>query len=79
MGKRERERERERERKGWRELLYPFTQKRAVTPLRPGISGKTLETPGSLETPGKPRRFRSSKVSTQKVNPVNVLVQRCLS
>jgi hypothetical protein len=40
MGKRERERERERERKGWRELLYPFTQKRAVTALRPGIPEK---------------------------------------
>jgi hypothetical protein len=27
-----------RERKGWRGLLYPLTQKRAVTALRPGIS-----------------------------------------
>jgi hypothetical protein len=48
---------RERERKGRRRLLYPLTQKRAVTTLRPGISGKTPETPGSLETPGKTRKL----------------------
>jgi hypothetical protein len=34
-----------RERKGWRWLLYPLTQKRAVIALRPGISKNTLETP----------------------------------
>jgi hypothetical protein len=39
------ERERERERKGWRELLYRLTQKRAITALRPGLSGKNPETP----------------------------------
>jgi hypothetical protein len=43
-----------RERKWWRGLLYPLTQKRVVTALRPGISEKTPETPGSSETPGKP-------------------------
>jgi hypothetical protein len=48
--KRERERERERERKGWRRLLYPLTQKRAITALTPEISGKTQETSGSPET-----------------------------
>jgi hypothetical protein len=37
----------ERYRKGWRGFLYPLTQKRAVTVLRPGISGKTPETPAS--------------------------------
>jgi hypothetical protein len=47
MGKRERERER----KGWRGHLYPLTQKRAVTALRPGMSGVNPETPGSPETP----------------------------
>jgi hypothetical protein len=75
MGKRERERER----KGWRGLLYPLTQKRAFTSLRPGMSRKISETPGSPETPGKTRILRPSKVSTQENNPVNVLVQRCLS
>jgi hypothetical protein len=64
------EREREERVEG---LLYPLTQKRVVTALRPGISGR------SPETPGKPRRFRPSKVNTLEVNPVNVLVQRCLS
>jgi hypothetical protein len=73
MGKRERERERER--KGWRGLLYPLTQKRAVTALRPGKSGKIPENPGSPETPGKTRILRPL---TQEYNPVNVLVQRCL-
>jgi hypothetical protein len=71
--------EKESERKGLRELLYPLTQKRAVTALRPEICCKTPEAPGSSETPGKPRKLRPPKVSTQKVNPVNVLVQRCLS
>jgi hypothetical protein len=60
MGKRERERER----KGWRWLLYPLTQKRAVTALRPEMSGENPETPGSSENPGKPRILRPSKVST---------------
>jgi hypothetical protein len=69
----------ERERKGWRRLLYPLTQKRAVTALRPGMFGKTPETLGSLATPGKIRILRPSKISTQENNPVNVLVQRCLS
>jgi hypothetical protein len=41
----------EREGKGWRGLLYPLIQKRVVTALRPGISGKTPETLGSPETP----------------------------
>jgi hypothetical protein len=68
-----------RERKGWRGLLYPLTQKRAVTALRPRTSGKILETPGSSETLGKTRILRPPKVSTQENNPVNVLVQRCLS
>jgi hypothetical protein len=76
---REREREREREMKGWRGLLYPLTQKRAVAALRPGMSGKIPETSGSPETPGKARILRPSKVSTQENDPVNVLVQRCLS
>jgi hypothetical protein len=40
-----------RERKGWRGLLYPLTQKRVVTALRPGISGVNSETLGSPETP----------------------------
>jgi hypothetical protein len=44
---------REIERKGWRGLLHPLTQKRAVTALRPGMSGETLKTPGSPETLGK--------------------------
>jgi hypothetical protein len=65
--------------KGWRRLLYPITQKRAVTARRPRISGKTPETPGSSETPGKTRKLWPSKVSTQEVNLVNVLVQRYLS
>jgi hypothetical protein len=71
--------ERERERKGWRGLLYPLKQKRAVTALRPGKSGKIPETPGSPKTPSKTRILRPLKVSTQEYNPVNVLVQRCLS
>jgi hypothetical protein len=50
MGKREGERERER--KGWRGLLYPLKQKRAITALRHGISGVNPETPGSPETQG---------------------------
>jgi hypothetical protein len=54
----------------WRGLLYPLTQKRAVTTLRPGMSGKisktsgSPETPGSPETLGKPRILRPSNVST---------------
>jgi nitrogenase molybdenum-iron protein alpha/beta subunit len=55
-----------RERKGWRGLLYPLTQKRAVTALRPGMSGKISETLRSPETPGKTRILRPSKVSTQE-------------
>jgi hypothetical protein len=62
-------RERERERgKGGGDFYTP-TQKRAVTALRLGISGKTPKTLGSPETPGKTRKLRPSKVSTQKVNP----------
>jgi hypothetical protein len=34
---------------------------------------------GSPETPSKTWILRPSKVSTQENNPVNVLVQRCLS
>jgi hypothetical protein len=49
----ERERERERDRKGWRGLLYPLTQKRAVTAIRHGMSGENQETSGSPKTPGK--------------------------
>jgi hypothetical protein len=60
-------------------LLYPLTQKRVVTDLRFGMFGKIPEIPGSLETPGKTRILRPSKVSTQEYNLVNVLVQRCLS
>jgi hypothetical protein len=45
--------------------FIPLTQKRAVTALRPGMSGKNLETPGSLKTLGKTRILRPSKVSTQ--------------
>jgi hypothetical protein len=69
---------RERERKGWRRLLYLLTQKRAATTLRPRMSGKIPETPGSPETSGKTRKLRPPKVSTLKVNLMNVLVQRCL-
>jgi hypothetical protein len=65
MGKREREREG----KGWRGLLYPLTQKRAITALRPEMSGKSPETSGSPEILGKTRKLQPSKVSTQKVNP----------
>jgi hypothetical protein len=36
---------REREGKGWRGLLYPLTQKKVVTALRPGMSVKIPETP----------------------------------
>jgi hypothetical protein len=68
-----------RERKGSRGLLYPLTQKKVVTALRPRMSGKIPETPGSPETPGKTRILRPSMVSTQENIPVNVLVQRCLS
>jgi hypothetical protein len=68
-----------RERKGWRGLLYPLTQKRAVTALRLRMSEKNPETPGSPDTLGKTRILRPSKVSTQENIPVNVLVQRCLS
>jgi hypothetical protein len=63
----------------WRGLLYPLTQKRAVTALRPGMFRKILETPGSPKTPGKTRILRPPKVSTQENNLVNVLVPRCLS
>jgi hypothetical protein len=35
------------------ETLYPLTHRRVVTTLRPGMSGKIPETPGSPETPGK--------------------------
>jgi hypothetical protein len=70
---------RERESKGWRGLLYPLTQKRLVTALRPGMSGENPETLGSPETPGKTRILRPSKITTPENNPVNVLVQRCLS
>jgi hypothetical protein len=35
---------------------------------------KILETRGSPETPGKTQKLWLSKVSTQKVNPVNMLV-----
>jgi hypothetical protein len=59
---------RERERKGWRGLLYPLTQKRAVTALRPGMSGKIPKTLGSPETPSKTWILRPSKVSTQKIS-----------
>jgi hypothetical protein len=38
MGKRERKERAE-------GLLYPLTQKRAITTIRPGISGRTPETP----------------------------------
>jgi hypothetical protein len=37
---------------GWRGLLYPLTQKRAVTALRPRISRVNPEIPGRPETPG---------------------------
>jgi hypothetical protein len=59
--------------------FIPLTQKRAVTALRLKMSGKIPETPGSPETPGKTQILRPSKVSTQEYNPVNVLVERCLS
>jgi hypothetical protein len=32
-------------------LLYPLTQKIAITALRPRVSGVNPETPGSPETP----------------------------
>jgi hypothetical protein len=70
---------RERERKGWRGLLYPLTQKRAIIDLRPGVSGKSLELREVRRLRGKTRTLRPPKVNTQKVSPVNVLVQRCLS
>jgi hypothetical protein len=44
-----------REKKGWRGLLYPLTQKRAVTTLRPGMSGtnwKLREVRRLREKPG---------------------------
>jgi hypothetical protein len=75
MGKRERERER----KGWRGLLYPLTQKRAIIALRPGVSGKSPELREVRRLRGKTWTLRPPKVNTQKVSPVNVLVQRCLS
>jgi hypothetical protein len=75
---REREREREREERVEGAFIPLHTEKSRYS-SKTRNSGKTLETPGSPETQGKPRRFQSSKVSTQKVNPVNVLVQRCLS
>jgi hypothetical protein len=34
--------------------FIPLTQKRVVITLRPGMSGKIPETPGSPETPVKP-------------------------
>jgi hypothetical protein len=49
-----RERERERERKGWRGLLYPLTQKRAIIALRPGMSGVNPETPEVRRLQDKP-------------------------
>jgi hypothetical protein len=68
-----------RERKGWWVFLYLLTQKRAVTALRPGISGKTPETPGSPETPGITWKLGPPKVRTQEFKPMNLLVQRYLS
>jgi hypothetical protein len=69
MGKRERERERERERKGWRGLLYPLTQKRAVTALRPGMSVENSETSESPETPGKPQILTPDTPAFQGQHP----------
>jgi hypothetical protein len=60
MGKRDRERG-----KGGGGFCTLLTQKRAITALRPGMSGKNPETPGSPETPGKTWILRPSKVSTQ--------------
>jgi hypothetical protein len=68
-----------RDRKGWRGFYTSLTQKRAVIALRPRISGKTLETSGSPETPGITRELQPPKVSTQDIKPVKVLVQMCLS
>jgi hypothetical protein len=75
-GRNGQEREREERVEG---TFIPLTQKRVVTALRPGVSGKTPETLGSPKTSGKTQKLQPPKVSTQKLNPVNVLVQRCLS
>jgi hypothetical protein len=60
------ERERERKEGGEGGFYTPSEQKRVVTALRPGMSGKIPDTPGSLETPGKTRKLRPPKVSTQE-------------
>jgi hypothetical protein len=65
--------------KGLRGLKYLLTQKKVVAALRPRESRLGPETLGSPECPGKTRSIQPSSVSTQKVNPVNVLVQSCLS